>query len=300
MNKTALSPLTKKANTILVNELATAKISKAYKRSFNYDASKFFQGINKIDQYKCNDTGYLFFEPDIKGDSDFYGYFQQFDWYYDPWKWEHQQVVPILKAGYSLLEIGSGRGDFINKISSYGIHAIGLELNQKAGEEARGKGLSVLNISLEEFKKTHKAEFDIVCSFQVLEHISNVHSFISDSLECLKVGGYMIISVPNNNSFINEDFNPLNYPPHHIGWWNEESLSKLCTVFNIELLDILYEPLQPYHKEWYKTIFVKQFIKNKYLRKLITLLFKSKIEKITNKFSEWAIGHTVLGIYRKL
>jgi 2-polyprenyl-3-methyl-5-hydroxy-6-metoxy-1,4-benzoquinol methylase len=300
MTKIVFSPLTNKDTVSLIKTWDTKKIIEAYKHNYNYDPSRFFSETNKIYQYKCNETGYVFFHPVIEGDSDFYSHFQQFDWYYNPWKWEHQQIVPLLTPGVSLLEIGCGKGDFISKIANkYGVETVGLELNQQAVRDAEKKGISILNLPLSELKKDHKNAFDIVCSFQVLEHVSDVRSFIEDSLECLKIGGYMIISVPNNKSFINEYVSPLNCPPHHVGWWDENSLSKLGQLFNIELCSIIYEPLQSYHQSWYKAIIRKKLIKNRYLRKLISLVFKSKFENIVDKLSDWAIGHTILGIYRK-
>ena len=131
MNNEIKSPITGTKNVSLIKVWPVDKLVKAYEKEHNYDVNRLFKDIKEIYQYKCEDTGYVFFNPVVEGDSEFYAYYQKFDWYYNPWKWEHQQIIPFLKDNSTVLEIGSGRGDFISKINSeYNANAIGLELNK--------------------------------------------------------------------------------------------------------------------------------------------------------------------------
>lgn len=85
------SPLTLTNNISFVKSINKKQIIIAYK-GFGIDVSKYFRNINNISIYHCNDTGYRFYYPlDMSGDSKFYEFFQKFDWYYMPWKWEHEK-----------------------------------------------------------------------------------------------------------------------------------------------------------------------------------------------------------------
>lgn len=50
-----------------------------------------------------------------------------------------------------------------------------------------------------------------------MEHISDVASFIKACILLTKPGGYIILSVPNNDAFVGAQELPLNMPPHHVG-----------------------------------------------------------------------------------
>jgi len=41
-------------------------------------------------------------------------------------------------------------------------------------------------------------------------------------------------------------------PPHHMGLWNEEVFKNIAKVFNLKFVKVHFEPLQEYHKEYFK------------------------------------------------
>lgn len=51
------------------------------------------------------------------------------------------------------------------------------------------------------FVKENESQFDVVTFFQVLEHIADVHSFLTSALLTLKTGGKVILAVPNNEPY---------------------------------------------------------------------------------------------------
>ena len=103
-----------------------------------------------------------------------------------------------------------------------------------------------------EHSRSRPASYDFVCSFQVLEHVVDVHSFIEDCLKCLRPGGRLIISVPAADSFISRTVNGvLNMPPHHLTWWTDQALGYVAKSYDLILESIVHEPLERLHYRRY-------------------------------------------------
>lgn len=253
-----LSPITLSANIVFQAKVDCGFIIQKYKE-IDIDVSRYFLGMPDVSVYKCLDTGYRFFYPfHVDGDSDFYEKLQKFDWYYMPWKWEHDMATRYIKKGMRILEVGCGRGEFLSRIVSKGVIPVGLELNVGAIKDRVEVDLDIRNETIQDHSKMYPAFYDLVCSFQVLEHISDVRTFLQAKLDVLKPGGIMIISVPNNAGFLADGENTLNLPPHHMGLWDEVSLLNLQKVFNIRHMGTHFEPLQKYHETYFLDILKKK------------------------------------------
>jgi 2-polyprenyl-3-methyl-5-hydroxy-6-metoxy-1,4-benzoquinol methylase len=295
------SPLNKSSNVSLINTINKEWIITQYKKNYNIDVSNYFQTIENIEVYRCDETGYKFYFPlNLGGNSEFYIHFQKFTWYYMPWKWEHSITYDLIKQGDKILEVGCGQGAFLKKIvTQKNIECVGVEMNKSAVYDA--PNLKIINSSIEEFSSLNENIYDLVCSFQVIEHISEVNSFIYSKIKSLKPGGSLIICVPNNDSIIFKGIDhDLNMPPHHMGLWNTESLTSLERIFDIKLEKIFYEPLQDYHFNLYEQIVLGKKIKNKILVKIILKIKKifainSNLNKIANEIH----GNSILAHYKK-
>jgi len=291
------SPLTKKNNVKKVGSIATAKIVSSYENMFELDVSSFFENLKNIDIYECEETGYQFYHPlNICGDGNFYEHLQQYEWYYMPWKWEHEVAYEKLKKKDKILEVGSGGNGFIERLHHEGFDITGLELNQESIKDAQEKGLKVHNEMIDEHAQKNSEVYDVVCSYQVLEHIADVRSFIQSSLDCLKVGGKLIICVPNNNSFLKDSFNILNMPPHHMGLWNKESLMSLEKVFSIKLEETLFQPLQEYHETYFLQTAFRRYMPNP----LASRLGKIAPASIAKAWSEEYKGFSIQVHFKKI
>jgi len=303
------SPITGLKNTKLERNINTQKIIEEYKKikPYGIDVNRFFHNMNKISIYTCLDTGYRFFYPNnLAGDDLFYQELEKNSWYYMDWKWEHEKSMEFIHKGDNVLEIGCAHGAFLEKLKNKEAIVTGLEMNTKAIQICKNKKLNVIADSIEHFSQKNNLLFDVVCTYQVLEHIKDAKSFIESSLSVLKPNGLFIISVPNNDPFILKNYeNVLDMPPHHLGSWNTNSLIKLQYFFPFTIQNIFLEPLQSYHLGY-----AKKLIDNKLEKKIFKKIgiFKKIAEPIIKRLAyisvyihaENMIGHTVLAVYKKI
>jgi len=300
------SPITGSSNTILDRSIPTSYIIDAYKKKLGINVEKFFKSISTIEIYKCLDTSYRFYHPfNITGDDSFYQELEKFPWYYMDWKWEHKIASEIIKKGDRVLEIGCAHGSFLKKIKDGGAIVEGLELNSGAMNDCLKNKLLVYSDTIEKFSEAKKNIYDVVCSFEVLEHVAEVKSFIDSSLYALKPGGLMVVSVPNNDCLMFKyGDGTLNIPPHHMGLWTMNSLIKLQEYFPMKIESIHLEPLQKYHIG-----FAQRLSDRKVTEKLLEKFsfFAKFIEPIAKRLatlgvisvSEHIIGHTILAVFKK-
>jgi SAM-dependent methyltransferase len=291
------SPITKKSNVKAIRKIKVSEIIDEYYRGYDITANSYFSGVEFLYEMECLDSGFGYFSPKTKlGDSFFYEKLQELPWYYEEWKWEHQLASEYIKRESRVLEVGCAEGAFLERLKkTKNIYEFGLELNVKAQKISVEKNLNVEKKYLSDITDKYEASFDAVCTFQVLEHIDLPIEFIADCLTVLKKNGVLILSVPNNDSFIkNTEKNVLNMPPHHSGLWNRKSLRYLEEVLPLKLDSISFEPLQDIHVEWYLGTLIYKYplLKRGFINKIIRKLIKRNQGRIK--------GHSIMATFRKL
>lgn len=304
------SPLSNSTNVMLEKEIQCGFIIEHYKKQMGIDVSKYFQGLDSIQIYKCLDAGFRFYYPfNLEGDGEFYEELQKFPWYYMDWKWEHEIASTMVTPMDKVLEIGCARGSFLERMQQKGIECVGLELNESAVETGRRKGLNILSQSMQDHAKQNPGKYDLVCSFQVVEHIASVKEFTQAAVDTLRLGGTLIISVPNNDSLIFKchDNIVLNMPPHHMGLWDINSLISIQDIFGLKLKRVELEPLYS-HRRFVETflqrelsagLYRKYGVVGKMLTKVSESIGRRIISYTVSKLSHYMIGHTILVQYTK-
>lgn len=297
------SPVTQTDNVIEIEKISVEKIIEQYKAIGMYDTMRLFGGLNEISICKCNDTGYRFYFPySIAGDEKFYDELLKNTGYYHSWRWEHQVAFEKISTNQRILEIGCGSGNFLSKmLNEKQIDCVGLELNSSAAKVAKERGIEVYLQTIEEFSKDLTIEkFDVVCSFQVLEHVCDIKSFFDGALACLKNGGLLIIGVPNNNPYLfkYDKYHTLNLPPHHMGLWNIESLRKLEKIFSIKSEKIVAEPL--FEADYFWDVNVEYWKNNNKIVYFLSKCVPMSAKKIRNIcMRKMCEGRNILAMYRK-
>lgn len=202
--------------------------------------------------YRCASCDLGFFAPARAGDEGFYAQLQAHDWYYQEQKPEYLFAKDLVPEHASVLEVGCGKGAFHAFLPGAAAYT-GLEFNDEAIRKARARGLNVIKQPVEAHAGSGQ-RYDVVCSFQVLEHVEHPGRFFHACVKALKPGGKVIIAVPAEDSFLAVAANsPLNMPPHHLTRWTDRALRNLARREALTKVALWHEPVADYHQDWHAT-----------------------------------------------
>jgi len=167
-----------------------------------------------------------------------------------------------------VLDFGCGTGDFANFLSQNNWNAYGVEPNKNGRGKALNKGVNCFE-SLEELKESN---FDIITLWHVLEHLPDYNSKIQELKSRLNTEGYLIIAVPNF-----ESFDALYYKqfwaawdvPRHLWHFSEKAIREIGIINNLEVVNV--KPM------WFDAFYV-------------SLLSEKYKNKNTNFFTAFKVG----------
>jgi 2-polyprenyl-3-methyl-5-hydroxy-6-metoxy-1,4-benzoquinol methylase len=128
-----------------------------------------------------------------------------------------------------LLDIGCGDGHFLAVAKQRGWEVFGTEFTDEAVKVCREKGISIHQGDLKNFSAD---EFDVITSFEVLEHINNGVEHIQKIKSLLRNGGLFYFTTPNFNSvsrkYLGGKWNVIEYPEHLI-YYTVRTVTELLT-----------------------------------------------------------------------
>lgn len=190
---------------------------------------------------RCGGCGLGYFEPRHAGDDAFYGPLVAAPAYYSA-KWEFPWVQGRIASGARVLDVGAGRGAFLDGLASR-CDVVGVELDAGARAAARAAGLDVRAERVEVLAEKEPRSFDVVTSFHVIEHVEDPLSFARALAALVRPGGSLFVSAPNDERSWRNAFEPLEYPPHHLTRWRSRSIRALARRLDASVVAEAFEPL---------------------------------------------------------
>lgn len=301
------SPLTGRSDTERLAVINPKSIADLWMDAMQINIGNDFVLLPSIEYWHCKTTGLRWYTPpEAAGDGGLYAQLEKYDWYYTEGKWEHQKALDVLTPGERVLEVGVGFGYFLREAKNRGAQAFGVELNPSAAERVRNMGFEIFETDLVQLSEKIDNVFDVVCAFQVLEHVSDPRVFLEGMLAVLRPGGRMILSVPN--AAVMRRIDPsnnglLNQPPHHMSHWDAGVFRALEKLLPVRVLSIDDEPLADYHVDWFITGYLRGLF-----APLGSLVNRILFNRITTAPISWLLhkgvrlrvpGHTFLVVLEK-
>lgn len=141
----------------------------------------------------------------------------------------------------TLLELGCGRGYLLREAMKRGWRARGLELEGSASDhllpELAGNIMFVPADS--GFSRIETEAYDVICSYQVFEHVLDPVSSFLHCARGLKSGGLFIVDTPNAGSLGARVHGPAwiqHTRPEHFVLFTELALRRLCRANGLDVI----------------------------------------------------------------
>ncbi len=237
----------------LVNDLIRAWQQKV---GFNPIADVYQNKI--LEKRKCLNCGLGFYNYHL---SDCQSLYQRIEaampTYYPTFRPEYAVAYGAIEQirPQSVLEIGAGRGYFLNLIKN---NAYANETNPTAVKLCRQNGIFVYDCKLSDIKES----FDFICAFELFEHIWNCKDFFEQCLAHLSARGQLLLATPNPDGILQMVGNGIfNLPPHHQFDFSYQTFQYLADLYGLKIVHYEESELSYRHYEKY----VKQLTERNFM-----------------------------------
>lgn len=147
------------------------------------------------------------------------------------------EELKSLCAGKKILDFGCGNGGFLRNINGCAEEIKGVEIEESARINLTEEGIEVEN-SLDEFEDNY---FDVITSFQVIEHLPEPEIELKKMYRVLKPKGVIIIETPNADDALisfyqNEAFKDFTFWSKHVRLYNSKTLNYIMQKEKFKIL----------------------------------------------------------------
>lgn len=152
------------------------------------------------------------------------------------WRYPRTRIASYQQQG-AILDIGCSSGAFLSTMKGSSWQLYGIEMEESTAERARantGADVFVGDVMAAPFPP---GTFDVITSFDLLEHVYNPRGFLTRVFEWLKPGGIYYAMMPNIESWEAKIFGSYWYGlelPRHLFHFSPSSLTCLMNRIGFE------------------------------------------------------------------
>lgn len=140
-----------------------------------------------------------------------------------------------------IVDLGCGRGEWLEVLREEGLEAIGVDLNQAQAESARALGFEIeIENALDWLARQKDRSIDFISAFHLIEHLEFpvLVRLFKEALRVLKPGGGLLIETPNPESLIVGAYK-FWFDPTHIRPYPPELITHLLESLSFKKIELL-------------------------------------------------------------
>lgn len=142
----------------------------------------------------------------------------------------------FLPTDLELADFGCGAGNFIVEASKFW-KVTGIEATE-AGALAVHFHTNQTVVSYDKFISGDK-QYDAITFFDSLEHVPNLNQFFSKIMDCLKLNGIVVVTMPElPNQMAPQDFKDWrhNKPYEHLSYFTQDGFKRFLNQYEVKIL----------------------------------------------------------------
>lgn len=160
------------------------------------------------------------------------------------WRFARTRIARY-KQGGAVLDIGCSSGAFLCTMKGPSWELYGIEMEESTAEKARATTGARIFAGDAIAAPFLPASFDVITSFDVLEHVYSPRQFLAKVFEWLKPGGIYYATMPNIDSWEARMFGSYWYGlelPRHLSHFSPHSLRHLMNTLGFEEVVVATPP----------------------------------------------------------
>jgi 2-polyprenyl-3-methyl-5-hydroxy-6-metoxy-1,4-benzoquinol methylase len=138
--------------------------------------------------------------------------------------------------GRSLLDVGAYIGVFVEVAKAAGWNACGVEPSTWAAQEARRRGLNVIQ-GTQDAPALHDSQFDVLTMWDVIEHMAEPLAEVQKAYQLLRPGGWLVVHTMDINSLVARLMGP-HWPwlmDMHLHYFSRQSMAYMLAQAGFEV-----------------------------------------------------------------
>lgn len=144
----------------------------------------------------------------------------------------------------SILDIGAGQGSFLYYIKNQFKSSLGVDFSVNNLKKKSISKIKFISVNPEKFIEKSLKKFDVITLNNVLEHVTDPTSFMKKIHKNIKKNSYIIVTVPNDFSDLQNETNKKakrkKYwicSPEHLSYFNKSNFIKFANAQKFKVID---------------------------------------------------------------